>query len=297
MTTVLVVGDVLADVACRLHGPVAEDSDTPASITLHPGGAGANLASWLATLGVTTTLVGAVGDDRLGRVQLEELELAGVRARLVVVPGAPTGIVVVLVGADGGRSMVTSRGASGRLAPEHLPAPLFGAVDHVHVSGYVLLDPESRPAGLAALALARAAGTTLSVGPGSREPLRRAGAPAFRAWTAGIDILLCNRDEGQALTGLADPDAIARALAADYPEVVLTCGPEGAVWVQQEGGYRREPALPAAVVDTTGAGDAFAAGWLAGWLGGQRGVAALHRGLATAAICVAHAGPRPPRAG
>ncbi len=292
MSRVVVVGDVLADVSVRLERPLAEDSDTPAAITLHPGGSAANLASWLATLGVETTLVGAVGDDRLGRIQEEELVRAGVRTRLAVLPRTDTGVVVALVGREGRRSLVTSRGAASGLDPAHLPADLFRAGRHLHLSGYVLLDASARPAGLAALALARQSRMTISVDPSSREPLRREGARVFRGWVRGAEVLLPNWDEGRELTGAAEPAAIASDLLRDHEEVVLTLGAAGALWVGPHGSVR-EPALPAAIVDTTGAGDAFAAGWLAGWLAGQAGAAPLHRALAAAALCVARPGPRP----
>ncbi|HVA20518.1 MAG TPA: sugar kinase [Candidatus Micrarchaeia archaeon] len=292
MSRVVVVGDVLADVSVHLQRPIAEDSDTPAAITLHPGGSAANLAAWLVTLGTESTVVGAIGDDRLGRIQADELERVGVRTRLTVLPDAATGVVVALVAADGRRSLVTSRGAAGRLVPEHLPEALFRRGAHLHLSGYVLLDPATRAAGLAALRLARRAGMTVSVDPSSSEPLRLVGPIAFRTWTRGVDVLLPNWDEGRVLTGLEDPDAIGAALARTHLEVVMTLGPKGVLWVGPDGSHRAA-ALPTPVVDTTGAGDAFAGGWLAGWLAGQRGAAPLHRGLAAAALCVAHVGARP----
>ncbi len=132
---VLVVGDVLADVSARLATPLAADSDTQATITLECGGAGAHVAAWLARLGVDTTFVGAVGADWLGRHQRQDLHRRGITLRGPTVRGQPTGVVVALVGQDGGRTMVTSRGASAALQPHHLPARLFTPGGFTNCSG------------------------------------------------------------------------------------------------------------------------------------------------------------------
>ena len=289
----LVVGDVLADVSARLAAPLAADSDTPAAITLECGGAGAHVAAWLARLGADTTFVGAVGTDWLGRRQRQDLRRRGVTLRGPVLRGRPTGVVVALVGPDGGRTMVTSRGASAGLRPRHLPARLFIPGGHLHLSGYVLLDPDTRSAGLAALERARAASMTISVDPSSHAPLDRVGAGTFRGWTRGADILLPNLDEGRVLTGATDPEAIVADLAPDYGVVVLTLGPAGALWAR--GAERQRLAAPGTrVVDTTGAGDAFTAGWLAAWLDGASPSAALAAAAAAAATAVTEIGGRPP---
>ena len=166
---------------------------------------------------------------------------------------------------------------------------------HLHLSGCLLLDPDTRPAGLTALERARAAPMTISVDPSSHAPLGRVGAGAFRTWTRGVDVLLPNLDEGRVLTGATDPEAIVAGLTGDYGAVVLSLGPAGALWAR--GAERqRLAAPPAPVVDTTGAGDAFTAGWLAAWLGGAPPAEALAAGAAAAATAISEVGGRPPRA-
>jgi sugar/nucleoside kinase (ribokinase family) len=136
---------------------------------------------------------------------------------------------------------------------------------------------------------------TVSVDPASAAPLAGAGVEAVLGWLAEADLLLPNRDEAQVLTGEADPGAAALALAArtGAREVVVTCGAEGAVWTD---GSRvvRAPAAPASVVDTTGAGDAFAAGLLAARREGLGPEAALGRAAGVAARALGRAGARPP---
>lgn len=159
---VVVVGDLAVDVLVAPRTSVVPGADVPARISTGAGGAGANTAAWLAHLGADVTLVARVGNDPAGRAAAAELERAGVHTALTVDPGAPTCTVVVLLGA-GERTMLSDRGAAARLSPADLPA-LDGA-DHLHLSGYVLLDATSRPAGLAALAAARASGLSTSVDP------------------------------------------------------------------------------------------------------------------------------------
>jgi sugar/nucleoside kinase (ribokinase family) len=169
----------------------------------------------------------------------------------------------------------------------------------------VLLKDGSRGAGLAALARARAAGMSVSVDPSSAAPLRDAGADRFLSWTAGADLCLANRAEASVLAGAAEPGPAAAALAAAYAEVVVKLGADGALWhaAREEGERDHERKRAATVevdarqvvaIDTTGAGDAFAAGFLGAWLAGAAPAAALHAGCGLAAGAVTRVGARPP---
>src|SRR5690348_13573233 len=212
---VVVLGDVNTDVVVLLGGEPAPGSDRPAAITTRGGGAGGNVAAHLAQLGTAVQLVGCVGDDPAGAGLSAELAAAGVRLALRTVPGSATGTVISLVEPDGSRSMLTDRGANLELAPGDVIVPARG--DHLHVSGYTLLDPRPRTAGLAALAAARAAGCTVSVDPASTEPLQQYGVDRFLADTAGATLLLPNVAEACLLAGCADTEEAARALAEHYP--------------------------------------------------------------------------------
>ena len=283
--TIVVAGDVMADVVVALSGPVAYGSDTPARIAHRGGGAAANLAVWLTRAGAPVHLVGRVGDDPAGRAVAEELRAAGVGGTLQVDGGLATGTCVVLVEPGGERSMLPDAGANAALAPTPLPP---GAA-HLHVAGYALLRPGSRPAALALLAAARAAGVPVSVDPSSAAPLAR--APGFLEWVAGAALLLPNRAEAAVLAGTADVEAAARALTAHAGEVVVKLGAEGALWTDGAT-LLHVPATPVAAADSTGAGDAFAAGLLAARLRGAAPAEALAAGCALAGRAVARAGAR-----
>ncbi|WP_324273376.1 carbohydrate kinase family protein [Blastococcus brunescens] len=163
----------------------------------------------------------------------------------------------------GQRSMLADRGANLRLRPDDVPPPVPGR--HLHLSGYTLLDPGPRAAGIAALTSAVDAGCTVSLDPASTGPLAGYGVDRWLADTAGATVLLPNEDEARLLTGCADPGDAARTLATRHRIVAVSLGADGALWASGEVLVHR-PAHATDVVDTTGAGDAFAAGLLAAWL-------------------------------
>jgi ribokinase len=288
---VVVVGDVATDVVAVLDGVPAPGSDRPASIRSRGGGAGANVAVHLAQLGTPVVLAGCVGDDLAGAGLVAELTAAGVGLNLRSVPGSATGTIVSLVEPDGQRSMLADRGANLDLRPDDVPHPAPGG--HLHLSGYTLLDPGPHAAGLAALAAAAAAGVTVSVDPASTGPLARYGVDRWLADTAGATMLLPNADEARLLSGCSDVETAARALAGRHRIVAVSLGAEGALWASR-GVLVHRPAHRAVVVDTTGAGDAFAAGLLAAWLVAPSidPADALDAGLARAAEVVRRPGAR-----
>jgi sugar/nucleoside kinase (ribokinase family) len=293
MTAIVVAGDILVDVLVRIDAPLALESDTPARTTLSGGGSAANVAAWLAATGQDVTFVGGVGDDVLGRGQEADLRALGVRTRMRIDASRPTGTCVVIVTADGRRTMFPDPGA-GDLEPDDLPADAFRPGAHLHLSGYSLLRERSREAGLLALEMARAAGMTISVDASSAAPLAAAGPAAFLRWIAGADLLFANQAEATVLTGQHDPVAAGRRLSASVGRaVVLKLGAAGALRVDRTGTVERVPAEVTEIVDTTGAGDAFDAGFLAARLSGSSPIEALAAGGRLAARAVSKVGARP----
>ncbi|OLT23405.1 ribokinase [Pseudonocardia sp. CNS-139] len=278
---VVVVGDAGVDVLVEPAVPAVTGADVPARIRATPGGAGANTAVWLAHLGAEAVLAARVGADGAGRAVATHLLTAGVEPVLAVDGDHPTCTVVVLLGdvGEGERTMLSDRGAASRLVPADLP-DLTGA-DHLHVSGYVLLDPSSRPAGLAALAAARDIGLTTSVDPQAAPAL----GPDFLGWVKDVDLLLPNAAE---LAALGGPDAVLAHVGA----VAVTDGPRGAQWLEDGLGWA-VPAPAVEAVDPTGAGDAFDAGLLVTWLRGASPEEALRAGCAAGAAAVTRRGARP----
>lgn len=273
MSKVVVLGDLNVDVVAVQSTSLALGSDTPARVSLRPGGGGANVASWLAKAGVEVTLIGRVGTDALAPVALSGL--AGVDLQVVHDPLHATGTCVVLVAPGGERTMLPDPGANDALAAEDLP-PLEG--DVLHVSGYALLRPGSRTAALAAIERARDAGMKISVDPASSAPL--ANDPVFLQRIAPIDLLLPNADEAAVL-----------GPQIDVPELVVKFGANGARWTNGVETVVGRAVSVDEVVDTTGAGDAFAAGFLSVWPHGMASDA-LAAGARCAAKAVARVGSR-----
>ena len=289
---VAVVGDVGLDVLAIPIGSVAVGSDTRSEVRMTQGGAGANTAVWLAACGVDAVLIGRVGRDDAAALVRADLERAGVRSALAVDEGRPTCCVVVIVDPAGRRTMYPSRGASGAISAGDVAGVDLSGVDHLHLSGYLLLDPSSREAGLAALEAARRAGLTTSVDPQASALLTN--PERFLADVRGVDLLLPNEDELAALATATGVDA-ARALLSRVGAIAFTAGDRGATWVDHDRCIDL-PAVAVEVVDPTGAGDAFNAGLLAAWLSGGSPAEALAAGLRVGAAAVATIGARPQRA-
>ncbi|OLR94924.1 carbohydrate kinase family protein [Actinokineospora bangkokensis] len=286
---VVVVGDAALDVIARHRDPIAHGGDSRARVRIALGGAGANTAAWLAHTGARVSLVARVGADTAAQQVRAELEAAGVRCAFTTDPEAATGCVVVLVDDTGQRSMLPDRGANARLRGSDTSPEVLRGAQHLHLSGYVLLDESSRQGGLDALANARAAGLTTSVDPQSAALIED--PAAFLDWVRGIDLLLPNNDELHALTGSRDP-ASATGLLSAVGAVAVTDGPRGAAFISPTE-FVAVPAAESPCVDTTGAGDAFDAGFLVSWLAGDGPEAALRSGVRAGTAAVAEVGALP----
>jgi ribokinase len=273
--TVVVVGDLMADVVAAHREPLAHASDTAAQTRLQGGGSGGNVAAWLVHAGAEVALVGRVGGDPLADIALAGLSGADLRVNRAA--GEATGVCVVLVGPDGERTMLPDPGANDGLTAGDLPDDLFVEGNVLYVSGYTLLRDGSRPAALAALARARERGLPIALDAASAAPLER--AREFTNWAGQVDLLLANAAEADVLGG-----------THGARELVIKRGAGGASWTD---GARTValPATPAELRDSTGAGDAFAAGFLTAWPGPPE--PALGRAIALAAVAVTRVGGRP----
>jgi sugar/nucleoside kinase (ribokinase family) len=188
--------------------------------------------------------------------------------------------------------MFVDRGANRGLVPDDVPPDAWTDVIWLHLTGYTFFDPTTRPVAIELLAEARSRDVRVSVDPSSVAFLRSAGAEEFLAWIDGADMVFPNIDEARVLIGSTGPQIDLDALAVRFPHVVVTLGSMGAAYLG--GSERAQITAPRIdVVDTTGAGDAFAAGFLSRWIGGATPEEALDGGRAAAETCVTRLGARP----
>jgi ribokinase len=250
---VCTLGDLLLDVIVRLEEPLERDDDAVAATRVVAGGQAANVAAWAAHVGADARFVGKRANDGPGDLVARELAGHGVEVVGPVVDGR-TGVVVSLVGANGGRTMASDRGVAAELRAEELEMAWFRGVDWLHLAGYSLLRSPIDLAGAKAAGAVRGQGGRISVDLSTASGIRQFGPERFRRRLAELepDVLFANELEREMLGGVLP--------AARW---VLKRGPAGFV-VGTGGELTEVPAADGEVVDSTGAGDALAAGFLVG---------------------------------
>ncbi len=254
------LGDVIRDVVVRLDGALVPGDDAPAETRAGGGGQAANVAAWAARLGAEARFVGKRGADMAGQLVAEELAGHGVELSGPI--EGRTGMVVSIA-SDGDRTMASDRGSAPDLAPDELE-PSWFVCDALHLSGYAFAREPMRASALRAAELARAEGAQVSVD--------------LSAWSL-VD------DDFRASIQALRPDLV---FAGEAEQAAF--GELDASWIVKHGADGvvvdgvAHPAHAVTAIDATGAGDAFAAGYLVG---------GVTLGLETAARCCAKLGARP----
>jgi sugar/nucleoside kinase (ribokinase family) len=281
----VVLGDLMLDVVVTPERPPESGTDVPGRIALVQGGSAANTARWLSRLGARTSLIAAIGRDAVGRALVEAVRSDGVVTHISRVTGARTGRVGVLVVSGGERSFVTERGAADQLGPGDLRSDWFSGADALHMPVYSLLNPPLQQAGARAIELVRGAGGVVSLDLASTGPLLSGGRRAARALIASVvpDLLFANASEAEALLGGRGVEGLLEFAAT----AIVKRGPKGATVLSRLGSDRLRFEVATEHVtasDTTGAGDAFDAGFLVGWFAARAAGRSLTASLQRAAL-------------
>jgi sugar/nucleoside kinase (ribokinase family) len=259
------------------------------------GGSAANTLAGIAALGGKCAFIGQVADDQLGQVFAHDIRAAGIRFDTAERAGAPTtGRCLIFVTPDGQRTMNTFLGASHFLPEAAIDRALIADAAYLYIEGYLWDPEEPRAAMRAAIDVARGAGRKIAFTLSAEFVIDRYRADFHALIDAGlIDVLFANEAEIMALTETSDVDAAIAAVQDKVPTVVVTLAEKGACAIR--GGERTTvPAVPiATVVDTTGAGDLFAAGFLHAQARGDNLEASLKLGALCAAEIISHFGARP----
>jgi sugar/nucleoside kinase (ribokinase family) len=229
------------------------------------GGSCANVLRVAALIGAVTSYSSAVGLDANGAAFIAALGRCGVRDHVARVDGR-TGTSVILVTPDGERTMNTHLGVCRWYRPEHVPLDEIRSSKIFFTTGYIFDTPNQIQAIETALDAARSAGVRIALDLADRFVMERSRGHLERQLALGIDVLLANAEESRALTGLEAPEA-ARELSARVAVASVTDGANGA-FLAANGRVEHVPARRVEVVDTTGAGDCFNAGFLRGLVSG-----------------------------
>ena len=282
--------DVITEIAV-VPNKINYGSDTPAKISTHGGGAAGNVASWLTRTDAKATIVAHVGDDPAGSALVSEFDALGVHHENLIVEKAHSGVVVVLVDPTGERTMFPDNGANSGLHLNDLPD--LKPFNAVYLSGYSPLDPQSRPGVLTMITKIRDARIPIYFDPASVGGMMEVNLAEVKSWILLMDILLLNEEEAMYLTGESEIEKALELLLQDCPVVVIKRGAAGAIGCARGSTPVSVSALPANVVDTTGAGDSFAAGFIAQYALTKNMELSLQLGAKVAAHCVAIVGARP----
>ena len=256
------------------------------------GGSAANTVAGVASLGGRAAYVGKVGDDALGEVFTREIAAGGVTFHPAVGRGELTGRCLVNVTSDGQRTMSTFLGAASQLTPQDVDTAVIEDALIVYLEGY-LFDPEpARRAFEMAADAARVGGGRTALTLSDAFVVERHRDELLR-FLPRIDILLANEAEVMALWRTTDREAALGQTAAAVPLAAVTLGAEGSVVLRREQRFTAQAAAVDAVVDTTGAGDQYAAGFLLGLARELTMEGCAKLGHLAAAEVISHFGPRP----
>ncbi len=273
--------------ARRLYGRMAPGMETS-------GGSGANTVAGVASLGARAAFIGKVANDQLGEVFAHDMRAIGAAFDTPpLIGGEATARCLINVTPDGERTMCTYLGACVELTAADVPADLVEGARILYLEGYLFDPPEARRAFAKAAGLARGAGRSIALTLSDAFVVERHRAALLGFIESQVDILFANESEILGLTQTADFDAAAAAIAGRVQIAAITRSARGSVVLA---GAKRHlvPAFPVeTVIDTTGAGDQYAAGFLVGLAAGKPLEACGRLGSLAAAEVISHYGPRP----
>jgi sugar/nucleoside kinase (ribokinase family) len=291
MTRILCIGDAALDVIVKMRTEIHVGSDTASQISMHGGGAAANTATWLASLGHSVFFSCRLGDDAAGQAISSEFDNWKIEHRKTFLKNEKTGVVVVLVDGKGDRTMFPDSGANSGLSEKDLPSLL--TFDAAYLSGYSLFNPLSTQGVMKIISEIKKVGIPLIFDPASVGTMMAFGRERVINTLAHMNIAIMNEDEARYISNCHSLDDALAFLTSIISTVVIKTGSSGAI-AQIHGDSTVTANTDAiAAIDTTGAGDAFAAGFIPSWLTTKDLFAAMNAGNEVARRCVSIIGARP----
>lgn len=255
------------------------------------GGSAANTIMGIADFGGTAAYAGKVADDEVGRFFLEDMRKIGVSIEVPPAAGGHTGTCVILITDDAERTMLTHLGVSATLGPDDVDETEIARADYVYIEGYLFAAENNKAAALKAIELAKANGVKVALTVSDPFLIKLFKDQFWELIEGPVDLLFCNLDEARSLTDREDPIECARYIHRHAADVALTLGPNGSLLMT---GSELIPieGVPTAAIDTTGAGDMYAAGLLYGITNGLTWQRAGHLASHAAAKIVSQFGAR-----
>jgi sugar/nucleoside kinase (ribokinase family) len=287
------IGDLMLDIVAQIPSSPHDlhlGNDTRTVISTHGGGAGGNVASWLSVLGNDVTMVGRIGNDAAGSAITAEFDALGISYGEIVKKGFHTGVVICLVDPSGERTMLADNGANAGLAVSDLPA--LDGVDAIYLTGYAPLAPLSRAGVLEMIEIINKLQIPIVFDPATVGGMQGVPVEEILSWCALMDTVIMNEEEAIYLSGLSNLESALNFFVEHTHRVIIKRGSAGAIGLERGGQIISVEAQTTEVVDTTGAGDAFAAGFIDAFTGRRDFSHAMERASAVAGHCVAIVGAR-----
>lgn len=291
MSRILCIGDAALDVIVKMQTELHIGSDTASHISMHGGGAAANTATWLAQLGHSVYFSCRIGDDAAGRAIAAEFDSRGIEYRREFLSNEKTGVVVVLVNNKGERTMFPDSGANSGIGEIDLPS--LKNFDAAYLSGYSLFNPLSTSGVEAMISRIKEAEIPLIFDPASVGTMTVFGHERVLQLLPLMDVAIMNEDEARFLAKSDSLENTLQILTSLIPVVVVKTGSKGARAQMRAGDVVTSQTEAIAAIDTTGAGDAFAAGFIPQWLHSHDLLTSMNAGNDLARKCVAIIGARP----
>jgi len=291
MSRILCIGDAALDVIVKMQTEINVGSDTTSHISMHGGGAAANTATWLSELGHSVYFSCRLGDDAAGHAISSEFDLWKIEHRKKFLENEKTGVVVVLVDNKGERTMFPDSGANSGISESDLPS--LQGFDAAYLSGYSLFNPASTSGVLQMVNQIKKASIPLIFDPASVGTMMSFGRERAIENLAPMDIAIMNEDEARYIADCHSLHDALQYITSIVPIAVIKTGSSGAI-AQIRGEKPVTSHIDAInAVDTTGAGDAFAAGFIPVWLHSKDLLTSMNAGNEVARRCVAIIGARP----
>ena len=291
MSRILCIGDAALDVIVKMQTEINVGSDTTSHISMHGGGAAANTGTWLSELGHSVYFSCRLGDDAAGHAISSEFDLWKIEHRKKFLENEKTGVVVVLVDNKGERTMFPDSGANSGISESDLPS--LQGFDAAYLSGYSLFNPASTSGVLQMVNQIKKASIPLIFDPASVGTMMSFGRERAIENLAPMDIAIMNEDEARYIADCHSLHDALQYITSIVPIAVIKTGSSGAI-AQIRGEKPVTSHIDAInAVDTTGAGDAFAAGFIPVWLHSKDLLTSMNAGNEVARRCVAIIGARP----